>query len=219
MTAAKKNCAKAKSTNVPPASTSKSTRARSTNSAPRGESSEAPSSVPLQDHPPQSKTKGASGKGKGRASSNVPSRSGYHNFTALDEETDSPLTEDENEQERKSVPESQDPLDLLSTKQEDETTEPASDVQMSEPETKKPSSSAPRKRKRQASASSNATKPTVSRASTRVKEPSATPSGRSNKRLKGNNSTIRSIGPSSGEATRVFALWKQDGHYYSGTVH
>lgn len=180
-----------------------------------------PSSVPLQDRPARSETADPRKKGKERASSNDPSRTGYHNFTALGDDTDSPLTEDDNVEEEGSKPphESQDPLDLLSTKQEDESTEPASDVQMSESETKKASASAPRKRKRQPSASSNVPKPTVSRSSTRVKEPTATPNARSNKRLKGNNSTIRSIGPSSGEATRVFALWVDDGNYYLGTVH
>lgn len=175
--------------------------------------------MPLQDRPPKLETTNSRSKGKERASSNTDSsRTGHHKFTTLADDTDSPLTEEENEQEEANVShESQDPLDLLSTKQEDESTEPASDVQMSESETKKASASAPRKRKR--TASSNVSKPTVSRSSTRTKEPTATPTARSNKRLKGNNSTIRSIGASSGEATRVFALWMDDGNYYLGTVH
>ncbi|KAH9951479.1 hypothetical protein B0H21DRAFT_719142 [Amylocystis lapponica] len=54
----------------------------------------------------------------------------------------------------------------------------------------------------------------VPRASTRSNK-SATPVVRSVKKLK-TSSTVKS-GPST--ATRVFALWKNDGHYYSGTVH
>ena len=40
--------------------------------------------------------------------------------------------------------------------------------------------------------------------------------GRSNKRLRSGNSNSRLI---ANLATRVFALWKQDSHYYSGVVH
>ncbi|KIO13688.1 hypothetical protein M404DRAFT_993230 [Pisolithus tinctorius Marx 270] len=53
---------------------------------------------------------------------------------------------------------------------------------------------------------------------TSVHRPSATPApgARSIKRLRSGASTSRAA---SEPATRVFALWKQDGHYYSGVVH
>ncbi|KAI6045718.1 hypothetical protein EDC04DRAFT_3104337 [Pisolithus marmoratus] len=58
----------------------------------------------------------------------------------------------------------------------------------------------------------------VSKRSTFVQRSSATPAPgtRSIKRLRSGASTNRAA---SEPATRVFALWKQDGHYYSGIVH
>lgn len=65
----------------------------------------------------------------------------------------------------------------------------------------------------------NVTKAGTSRASTRGKTPAATPGPRSNKRLKASNSTARSVGRSTfGEATKVFAFWEPDAHYYPGYV-
>jgi len=63
------------------------------------------------------------------------------------------------------------------------------------------------------------TKPSgVSSRSTSTHRNSSTPvpATRSVKRLRSGMSTIRG---SAEPATRVFALWKQDGHFYSGTVH
>ncbi|PFH54280.1 hypothetical protein AMATHDRAFT_53168 [Amanita thiersii Skay4041] len=43
------------------------------------------------------------------------------------------------------------------------------------------------------------------------------PSGRQTKRMRSMTSSTAKI--TNSEATRVFALWRQDGHYYAGTVH
>jgi hypothetical protein len=61
-------------------------------------------------------------------------------------------------------------------------------------------------------------KPTraMSKASTRSKT-SDTPATRAATRLRPTVSTSRALAAQ--PATRVFALWKQDGHYYSGTIH
>ena len=50
-------------------------------------------------------------------------------------------------------------------------------------------------------------------------KPSETPAAatRSAKRLRSGVSSVR--GPTTDSATRVFALWKQDGHYYSGVIY
>lgn len=55
----------------------------------------------------------------------------------------------------------------------------------------------------------------VSKASTRSKTPAS--STRATKRLRPIVPTSRALTTQS--ATRVFALWRQDGHYYSGTIH
>ncbi|KAG6332536.1 hypothetical protein ID866_6555, partial [Astraeus odoratus] len=52
--------------------------------------------------------------------------------------------------------------------------------------------------------------------STRKQSETPVPATRSAKRLRSGMSTNRALNES---ATRVFALWKQDGHYYSGTIH
>ncbi|KAJ8586088.1 hypothetical protein M405DRAFT_853446 [Rhizopogon salebrosus TDB-379] len=56
----------------------------------------------------------------------------------------------------------------------------------------------------------------MSKASTRSKT-SDTPATRAATRLRPTVSTSRALAAQ--PATRVFALWKQDGHYYSGTIH
>jgi len=62
-------------------------------------------------------------------------------------------------------------------------------------------------------------KPTrpVSKASTRSKTSDTPAPARTTKRLRQFASTSRLLATQ--PATRVFALWKQDGHYYSGTTH
>jgi hypothetical protein len=50
----------------------------------------------------------------------------------------------------------------------------------------------------------------------RSKRSNATPATRSRLRSAVSSSTTRVVG---GHATQVFALWKQDGHYYSGIIH
>lgn len=115
----------------------------------------------------------------------------------------------------------EDPLDLLSAwREEEEETEPADDADMDfeEDSSVAPPPSQARKRKRTTSAI-QAKAP--SRVSTRTgKTPSFTPVTRPTKRLKVQSSAGHSSRISaSSNATRVFALWKSDMHYYSGTVH
>ena len=50
----------------------------------------------------------------------------------------------------------------------------------------------------------------------RSKRSNATPATRARLRSAVSSSATRAVG---GHATRVFALWKQDGHYYSGIIH
>jgi len=76
-----------------------------------------------------------------------------------------------------------------------------------------------RKRKRGAKTTDSKVSKADSRVSTKSNKPSFnTPSTRQNKRLRSVVSTSASRSGVGG-ATRVFALWKQDGHYYSGVVH
>lgn len=73
-----------------------------------------------------------------------------------------------------------------------------------------------RKRKRGAQIKTVAnTGKTTRRATKRAKPDVATPGTQQSMRLRGTTSTtaMNSLG------SRVFALWKQDGHYYPGTVH
>ena len=103
-------------------------------------------------------------------------------------------------------------------KEEEEETEPANkddmdvDVQENDP---KPE---PSTRKRKRGATSRAGSKKVSTASAKPTTAArSTPafSSRSNNRLR----SVISSRASSEPATRVFALWKQDSYYYSGTVH
>jgi hypothetical protein len=64
-----------------------------------------------------------------------------------------------------------------------------------------------RKRKRGANAKA---------APKRPKRLNATPAARARLRSAVSNTATRAV---AGHATRVFALWKQDGHYYSGIIH
>ncbi|CDO68291.1 hypothetical protein BN946_scf184799.g18 [Trametes cinnabarina] len=87
------------------------------------------------------------------------------------------------------------------------------DMDVDSPEvTAKPTRNGKRKRIISSSARKNSSKGNGART---PKENLSTPATRPTKRLK-SASNARSLG---GTATRVFALWKQDGHYYSGTVH
>ena len=71
-----------------------------------------------------------------------------------------------------------------------------------------------RKRKRAPSTKAPGANPKV--APKRSKRSNATPATRARLRSAVSNTATRAVGV---HATRVFALWKQDGHYYSGTVH
>ncbi|RDB21264.1 DNA repair protein crb2 [Hypsizygus marmoreus] len=124
------------------------------------------------------------------------------------------LNDDEEEEDEKSS-ESEDDELLMAAHNEDDvdddSTEPADDEYMDPNfQTAGPS----RKRKRGAAAA----KPTRARTKVSSKNSKATdtPIVRQTKRLRSAASTSKS---SNIDATRVFALWKQDGHYYPGTVH
>ncbi|KAI9064428.1 hypothetical protein FKP32DRAFT_1649987 [Trametes sanguinea] len=106
--------------------------------------------------------------------------------------------------------------DVVIPDQEDdgEDTQPAEDdMDVDPPEViAKPVRGAKRKR----TVSSSTRKSSYKGNGTRTpKQEVSTPATRPTKRLK-SASNARSAG---GASTRVFALWKQDGHYYSGTVH
>lgn len=76
-----------------------------------------------------------------------------------------------------------------------------------------------RKRKRHALPSKTMSTRTASKTFGRSGQALApTPSGRNAKRLKSTVSSMTNH-TTNQEPTRVFALWKQDGHYYSGTIH
>lgn len=76
-----------------------------------------------------------------------------------------------------------------------------------------------KKRKRGALPSKAMSTRTASRISSRSgKAVAPTPSTKNVKRLKSTVSSVTNR-TTNDEPTRVFALWKQDGHYYSGTVH
>lgn len=96
-------------------------------------------------------------------------------------------------------------------KEDDDRTEPADDDYMeADPEELGPSS---RKRKRGATTSRVKTM-----AASQTKTTAITPSTRQTKRSKTTASTSASRGLE-WEPTRVFALWRQDGHFYPGVVH
>ncbi|KAL4253141.1 hypothetical protein ABKN59_004146 [Abortiporus biennis] len=111
---------------------------------------------------------------------------------------------------------SEDALSDLSSCQTsgDRDTEPADDNDMDVDIKTESLVQANRKRKR--TASSSTSKRPGSRSSARTtKNATPGPTGRPAKRIK-----VSSVARSgSAQATRVFALWKQDAHYYPGTVH
>ncbi|PPQ93283.1 hypothetical protein CVT25_015281 [Psilocybe cyanescens] len=75
-----------------------------------------------------------------------------------------------------------------------------------------------RKRKRATQTKAAPTGKGAKGAAKRTKREAATPGGgRQVKKLRSTNSTATRVMNAPG--TRVFALWKQDGHYYPGTVH
>lgn len=74
--------------------------------------------------------------------------------------------------------------------------------------------SSSRKRKRAPSTKASGAKSKA--APKRSKRSNATPTTRARLRSAVSSATTRVVG---GHATRVFALWKQDGHYYSGIIH
>ncbi|KAL7283385.1 hypothetical protein ACG7TL_002815 [Trametes sanguinea] len=104
--------------------------------------------------------------------------------------------------------------DVIIPDQEDdgEDTQPAEDDMDVDPPEVKPVRGAKRKRTVSSSTRKSSHKGNGSRT---PKQETSTPATRPTKRLK-SASNARSSG---GASTRVFALWKQDGHYYSGTVH
>ena len=111
---------------------------------------------------------------------------------------------------------SSDSADYLpkAVKEEEEETEPADEDYMEMDDDEEHAESSSRKRKRgkaKARANPKRTTKTASRMPTRASKRSGnTPTTRESNRLRTH---------SSGVGTRVFAYWKQDGHYYSGTVH
>lgn len=74
----------------------------------------------------------------------------------------------------------------------------------------------PSSRKRKRAPSTKALGANAKAAPKRSKRVNTTPATRTRLRSAAPNTATRALGA---HATRVFALWKQDGHYYSGTVH
>ncbi|KAG6917953.1 hypothetical protein DXG01_017137 [Tephrocybe rancida] len=107
---------------------------------------------------------------------------------------------------------SDDELSFKPASDEDTGSEPADDAHM-DPDFAGPSS---RKRKRSAPAA-QAGKTKLKPAKKVKKVASSTPSTRQTKRLR----SVKSVASTSrtSDATRVFALWKSDGCYYSGTIY
>lgn len=103
---------------------------------------------------------------------------------------------------------SDDKLSMASTENEDGTDLADDEYQDAVPG---PSS---RKRKRAPATKASGANPKA--APKRSKRSNATPATRARLRSAVSSTATRAIG---GHATRVFALWKQDGHYYSGIVH
>ena len=97
---------------------------------------------------------------------------------------------------------------------DDKDTLPAEDQMDVDPPAPPPAKAA-RGGKRKRTASSSTRKNSANSTVAKVKEEASTPASRPAKRLK----SASNARMASGAATRVFALWKQDGHYYSGTVH
>ena len=104
--------------------------------------------------------------------------------------------------------ESDDKLPMASTENEDGTELADDEYQDAAPG---PSS---RKRKRAPAIKAPGANPKA--APKRSKPSNATPATRARLRSAVSSSATRAVG---GHATRVFALWKQDGHYYSGIIH
>jgi hypothetical protein len=74
----------------------------------------------------------------------------------------------------------------------------------------------PSSRKRKRAPSTKAPGANAKAAPKRSKRSNATPATRARLRSAVSNTVARVAG---GHATRVFALWKQDGHYYAGVIH
>ena len=104
-------------------------------------------------------------------------------------------------------------------KEEEEETEPADEDDMDVDIQEDDLEAGPSMRKRKRGPAPKAGAKKVSKVSTKpntVSRSTPTIPSRPNKRLRSVVSTSR---PISEPATRVFALWKQDSYYYSGTVH
>lgn len=134
------------------------------------------------------------GKGKGKRT---------HAWEAEDDDDDDPLTESDDEY-------------LIPKEEDDNGTEPADDEDM-DANFDEPAPST-RKRKRATKPARSTSTRASSKVVTRAARQAVTPatSTRAAKRLRSMASSIRGF---DADATRVFALWKQDGHFYSGTVY
>ena len=100
--------------------------------------------------------------------------------------------------------------------EEEETEFPDEDSDSPPPPPPKPETS---RKKRSRAEDVNPTRGTSKASTSTRNNPSETPAvaTRSAKRLRSGVSSVRGL--TAEPATRVFALWKQDGHYYSGVVH
>lgn len=160
-----------------------------------GEADIVPSSNPQQDHP---KTSRPSSKGRGKASA----KSRLNTPAILESRIASPQLSNLTAESSDSA--------FPPIRECDQDTEPAGDNFM-EVDSHDALPTTNRKRKR--TTSSSKARP-MSRTSTRTTK-SLTPATRPAKRAKSSSVLRSGIAP----ATRIFALWKQDGHYYPGTVH
>ncbi|KAF8077869.1 hypothetical protein FPV67DRAFT_1662656 [Lyophyllum atratum] len=176
------------------------------------ETGEVPSSIPEQDLGKATEPKRprvntlAANKGKGKAATvqcskpkrNATVPAGRSRRRATADYDESPLSGD-------------DGFVVLGLDDEDDGTEPADEDYMD------PDFTAASSRKRKRSVLPSKTTKANSKVSKKtMKVPSITPSTRQAKRLRSATSTSK-MGDL--EPTRVFALWKQDGHFYPGTVH
>ena len=102
-------------------------------------------------------------------------------------------------------------------KEEEEETESADDrdVDSPPPPPLKPDTSRKKRRTEDVNSTRGTSKASISTRNKRTETPAVAP--RSGKRLRSAVSSTRGL--TAEPATRVFALWKQDGHYYSGVVH
>ncbi|KAF5380888.1 hypothetical protein D9615_004022 [Tricholomella constricta] len=173
------------------------------------ENGEVPSSLPEQDHGKAEPMTAAAKKGKGKAASAQPCvkpkrrsalPAGRSRRRAVPDDDESPLSASDRE------------LLMQAVDDDDDGTEPA-DEEYQDPDFAGPST---RKRKR-STAPTKATKANSKISKKAAKVSSVTPSTRQKaKRLRSATSASKT---GDREPTRVFALWKQDGHFYSGTVH